>query len=69
MELMCINDASDGWWPRYHQSYSGLADVTNEGRIPPEVTRPCELSSGCQRTFQNSSLPRIGSQEALISTH
>ncbi|CAH1407029.1 unnamed protein product [Nezara viridula] len=27
-----------------------------------------QLSSGCKRTFQSSSLPRIGPQEALIST-
>ncbi|CAH1399701.1 unnamed protein product [Nezara viridula] len=35
-------------------------------RIPLLLTRPCQLSSGCKRTFQSSSLPRISPQEALI---
>ncbi|CAH1398039.1 unnamed protein product [Nezara viridula] len=37
--------------------------------IPFQLTRPCQLSSGCKKTFQSSSLPRIGPQEALISIH
>ncbi|CAH1404288.1 unnamed protein product [Nezara viridula] len=37
-------------------------------RIPLQLTRPSQLSSGCKRTFQSSSLLRIGPQEALIST-
>ncbi|CAH1403504.1 unnamed protein product [Nezara viridula] len=39
------------------------------GMIPLQLTRPGQLSSDCKRTFQSSSLPRIGPQEALISTH
>ncbi|CAH1406471.1 unnamed protein product [Nezara viridula] len=38
-------------------------------KISLQLTRPGQLSSGCKRTFQSSSLPRIGPQEALISTH
>ncbi|CAH1398861.1 unnamed protein product [Nezara viridula] len=38
-------------------------------RIPFQLTRSGKLSSGCKRTFQSSSLSRIGPQEALISTH
>ncbi|CAH1391913.1 unnamed protein product [Nezara viridula] len=37
--------------------------------IPIQLTRPGQLSNGCKRTFQSSSLPLIGPQEALISTH
>ncbi|CAH1404808.1 unnamed protein product [Nezara viridula] len=43
--------------------------VVKLGRIPLQLTRPGQLSSGCKRTFQSSSLPRIDPQGALISTH
>ncbi|CAH1397264.1 unnamed protein product [Nezara viridula] len=33
-------------------------------RIPFQLTRPGQISSGCKRTFQSSSLPLIGSPEA-----
>ncbi|CAH1391100.1 unnamed protein product [Nezara viridula] len=38
-------------------------------RISLQLTRPGQHSSACKRTFQSSSLPRIGPQEALISIH
>ncbi|CAH1390772.1 unnamed protein product [Nezara viridula] len=37
--------------------------------IPLQLTRPGQLSSGCKRPFQSLYLPRIGTQEALISTY
>ncbi|CAH1396855.1 unnamed protein product [Nezara viridula] len=37
--------------------------------IPLQFTRPGQLISNCKRTFQSSSLARIGPQEDLISTH
>ncbi|CAH1406395.1 unnamed protein product [Nezara viridula] len=47
----------------------GLLEVIGfSSRIPLQLTRPGQLSSGYKRTFQSSSLPRIGPQEALIST-
>ncbi|CAH1398087.1 unnamed protein product [Nezara viridula] len=38
-------------------------------RIPLQLTSSGQLSSGCKRKYQSSSLPRIDPQEALISTH
>ncbi|CAH1394078.1 unnamed protein product [Nezara viridula] len=44
--------------------------VDKDGRIPVQLTRPGQLSSGCKRTYQSSSLPLlIGPQEASISNH
>ncbi|CAH1396065.1 unnamed protein product [Nezara viridula] len=41
--------------------------ITLPRRIPLQLTRPGQFSSGCKRTFQSSSLLWIGPQEALIS--
>ncbi|CAH1394312.1 unnamed protein product [Nezara viridula] len=42
--------------------------ITLSHRIPLRLTRPGQLNSGCKRTFQSSSLPRIGPQESLRLT-
>ncbi|CAH1390551.1 unnamed protein product [Nezara viridula] len=42
---------------------------TRSKSIPLQLTGPGQLSSECKRKFQSSYLPRIGPQEAVISTH
>ncbi|CAH1397582.1 unnamed protein product [Nezara viridula] len=46
----------------------GVIGRVESGHHPSsQESAPGQLSSGCKRIFQSSSLPRIGPQEVLIS--
>ncbi|CAH1406543.1 unnamed protein product [Nezara viridula] len=64
------NYQDDIWKSVFKPLYDTPLEVLGfSSRISLQLTRPGQLSIGCKRTFQSSSLPRISPQEVLISTY